>query len=60
MYKRQTQSFMRAAAIAGTVLIISGNCYTTYQELIKAPYREENYVRMGEAMLHYEDYDRCV
>ncbi len=56
-FDKSTQSFMRAAAIAGTVLIISGNCYTTYQELIKAPYREENYVRMGEAMLQYEDYD---
>ena len=45
-----------AAAALVTVFIAAGNCYTTYQEIRKAPYREQNYERMAEAVLHYDTY----
>ena len=52
--KRRTR-IMAAAALV-TVFIAAGNCYTTYQEIRKAPYREQNYERMAEAVLHYDTY----
>ena len=45
-----------AGAAAFSVFIAAGNCYTTYQEIRKAPYREQNYERMAEAALQYETY----
>ena len=45
-----------AAAAAVSVFIAAGNCYTTYQEIRKAPYREQNYERMAAAVLQYETY----
>ena len=43
-----------AAAAAVSVFIAAGNCYTTYQEIRKAPYREANYERMEQAVLQFE------
>ncbi|MDD5833438.1 MAG: hypothetical protein PUC98_08170 [Clostridiales bacterium] len=67
MFGKQKRSYRRAveqrrrraeaAAAVITVLIILGNCYTTYQEIHKAKYREENYERMAEAILHYEAFE---
>ena len=52
--KRRTR--IMAAAAAVTVFIAAGNCYTTYQEIRKAPYREANYERMEQAVLQFETY----
>ena len=51
--RRQRHIALAAAAVS--VFIAAGNCYTTYQEIRKAPYREANYERMAEAVLHYEE-----
>ena len=45
-----------AAATALSVFIAAGNCYTTYQEIRKAPYREQNYERIAAAALQFETY----
>jgi hypothetical protein len=45
-----------AAAAAVSVFIAAGNCYTTYQEIRKAPYREANYENMAAALLNHEDH----
>ncbi len=47
---------LMAAAAAAAVFIAAGNCYTTYQEIRKAPYREANYENMAAALLSYSDY----
>ncbi len=67
MYKRQKRELKgfgsveknaaRVFAAVSVVLITAGNCYTTYQEIGKAKYREENYTHMAEVIRHYEDYE---
>ena len=52
--RRRTR--IMAAAAAVSVFIAAGNCYTTYQEIRKAPYREQNYERMAAAVQQYETY----
>lgn len=42
-----------AAGIACFVFVL-GNCYTTYTEIKKAPYRLENYERMAKLSLKFE------
>ncbi|MDO4438051.1 MAG: hypothetical protein Q4B86_01190 [Eubacteriales bacterium] len=39
-----------------SLFIVSGNLYTSYQEVKKAPYREANYEKMSEMIVHYEDF----
>ena len=59
VYRRKGSTVRRGLKIAAvliTVFIVCGNCYTTYQEVRKAKYREANYERMAEVILHYEDY----
>ena len=36
-------------------IFISGNLYTSYQEIQKAPYREANYEKMAEMMVNYKN-----
>lgn len=55
-FGRAEKRAIRAFAAAAVVLIISGNCYTTYQEIGKAPYREANYAHMAEVIRNYEQY----
>ncbi|MDO4960771.1 MAG: hypothetical protein Q4E57_02795 [Eubacteriales bacterium] len=58
-YRRKDESkrtAVKAGVIFITVLIILGNCYTSYQEINKAKYREANYERMMDAVLNYETY----
>lgn len=47
---------LRICSVAAAVLIMAGNCYTTYQEIVKAKYREENYAHMAEVIKDYESY----
>ena len=61
--KRALKSFgmterevIKACTVVGAVLIMLGSCYTTLQEIRKAPYREANYTHMGEVILNYENY----
>ena len=66
MYERRTRalkrfgmterSVIKGCTVAAAVLIILGNCYTTFQELKKAPYRRENYLHMKEVILNYEGF----
>ena len=66
MYERRQPSYRRrgasrrralkAMALLVTVCIVFGNCYTTYQEIRKAKYREANYERMAAALLNYEEF----
>lgn len=59
-FRSGTLRAVRVFTVSAAVLIIAGNCYTTYQEIRKAPYRKENYIHMGEAILSYEAYDTDV
>ena len=50
----------RLAAAAALVLSLGfllGNCYTTWDELKKMPYREENYEKMSLMVLDYRNQD---
>lgn len=47
---------LKGAALGLTALILAGNIYTTYQEIGKAKYREENFTIMSEMLLNYRDY----
>ena len=51
---QQRKRRIHRLVLAVSVFIVLGNCYTTYQEIRKAPYREANYERMQEAILSYE------
>lgn len=43
--------------IAASLLILAGNGYTTYRELKKAPYREENYEKIAQGALNWRQLD---
>lgn len=43
--------------ILSSLLFVGGNCYTNWQEIRKAPYREENYEAMAQAALHWRELD---
>ncbi|MDO4266519.1 MAG: hypothetical protein Q4C63_08700 [Eubacteriales bacterium] len=42
--------------IAFCIFFLAGNCYTTYDEIKKAPYREENYEAMAAMLRDHEAY----
>lgn len=44
-------------SVAIALMFYFGNRYTTHLEIGIAPYREENYERMQQAVLHYQEYD---
>lgn len=49
--------FLRGAALALSLGFLLGNCYTTWDELKKMPYREENYEKMSLMVLDYRNQD---
>ena len=42
--------------IAFCIFFLAGNCYTTYDEIKKAPYREENYEEMSVMLRAHREY----
>lgn len=53
---RKVQTGLKVTSILLLVLILTGNCYTSYQEIIKAKYREENFTTMYEMVANYRNY----
>lgn len=53
---RKLRKSLGILSVALMVLIIAGNCYTTYQEIEKARFREENFTLMYEMVANYRDY----
>ena len=47
---------LRLAACAACVLFLAGNCFTSYQEMKKAPYRRRIYEKRAQISLNYEQY----
>lgn len=52
----RTKSLLGFSSAFLVVLILVGNCYTSFQEIEKARYREENFTSMYEMALNYHDY----
>lgn len=53
---RKNSRRLRYAVTGLTVLLLAGNCYTTFQEITKERYRRENFDTMYEMVLNYRDY----
>ncbi len=53
-YRKETSFHLLFPALLA-VIFISGNIYTSYQEIQKAPYRELNYEKMAEMMVNYKN-----
>lgn len=53
---RKKSRRLRYAVVGVTVLLLAGNCYTTFQEIRKERYRRENFDTMYEMVANYRDY----
>ncbi|MDR0922844.1 MAG: hypothetical protein LBN31_00640 [Hungatella sp.] len=53
-WKKKGKPFLQIAAWGACVLFLAGNCYTTYTEIKKAPYRRNNYEIRAELALNFE------
>lgn len=53
-YRKETRFHLLLPALFAFIFI-SGNLYTSYQEIQKAPYREANYEKMAEMMVNYKN-----
>lgn len=53
-WKRKGTPFLRIAACGACVLFLAGNCYSTYAEIKKAPYRRESFEEKAVLALNFE------
>lgn len=53
-WKRKGKPFLRIAACGACVLFLAGNCYSTYSEIKKAPYRRESFEEKAVLALNFE------
>jgi hypothetical protein len=53
-WKRKGKPILQIAAWGACALFLAGNCYTTYTEIKKAPYRRDNYEIRAELALNFE------
>lgn len=53
MKKMQTQA-AQALAVCLAAMFLAGNLYTSWDEIKKAPYREESFLRIAEAAVNFE------
>lgn len=54
--KKKAVPFLRFAAAGACALFLAGNCYTTYIEIKKAPYRLENFEKRAAMARDFEQY----
>ena len=54
--RKKDVPFLRFAAAGACALFLAGNCYTTYIEIKKAPYRLENFEKRAAMARDFEQY----
>lgn len=54
--RKKAVPFLRFAAAGACALFLAGNCYTTYIEIKKAPYRLENFEKRAAMARDFEQY----